>query len=174
MAFLTAIRFSPTKLPLQFQFISSQPNQYTNFLNFKRSRVTVATSIDSSSVSVSDKPTIFRKNDYWQWKFSDKSINIYYEEHGKEGSQPSKNMLMVPTISDVSTVDEWSLVVSDMLQQDGNENLRATLVDWPGLGNSDRPKLDYTADVMEKFLVDLINSSSSPVCDSGMGFYGEP
>lgn len=108
------------------------------------------------------------QNDYWQWKFSDKSIKIYYEEHEKEGSEPSKNMLMIPTISDVSTMEEWNLVVSEILQQDGSENLRATLVDWPGLGNSDRPKLDYTADVMEKFLSDLINSPGSPVCRSGV------
>ena len=108
------------------------------------------------------------QNDYWQWKFNDKSISIYLEEHAKEGSQPSKNMLMIPTISDVSTVEEWSLVASDILQRDGNEYLKATLVDWPGLGNSDRPKLDYTADVMEKFMVDLINSPASPVSKSGM------
>lgn len=75
---------------------------------------------------------------------------------------------MIPTISDVSTVEEWNLVASDILQRDGNENLRATLVDWPGLGKSDRPKLDYNADVMEKFLVDLINSPGSPACKSGV------
>lgn len=170
MAFPATIRLSPSKFPTQFQlnsFKSFQPNLYSKSLNFKQFRVNASTSIDSSNVSVADKPATLKKNDYWKWKFSDKSIKIYLEEHEKEGSQPSKNMLMIPTISDVSTMEEWSLVVSDILQQDGSDNLKATLVDWPGLGNSDRPKLDYTADVMEKFLVDLINSPGSPVCRSG-------
>ncbi|KAM7471407.1 hypothetical protein LguiA_009590 [Lonicera macranthoides] len=99
----------------------------------------------------------------WQWKFMDNSINVYYEEHEKESTEPTKNILMIPTISDVSTVEEWRLVAKDIVQRAGNVNWRATIVDWPGLGYSDRPKLDYNADVMEKFLVDFINAPNSPV-----------
>lgn len=62
---------------------------------------------------------------------------------------------MVPTISDVSTVEEWRLVAKDIVEQVGKVNWHATIVDWPGLGYSDRLKMDYDADVMEKFLVDL-------------------
>ncbi|CAI9757537.1 unnamed protein product [Fraxinus pennsylvanica] len=40
------------------------------------------------------------------------------------------------------------------------------IVDWPGLGYSDRPKLDYNADVMEKFLVDFISAPDSPIVSS--------
>lgn len=97
----------------------------------------------------------------------DNSINVYYEEHEKESTEPTKNILMIPTISDVSTVEEWRLVTKDIVQRAGNVNWRATIVDWPGLGYSDRPKLDYTADVMEKFLVDFINAPNSPVSCSG-------
>lgn len=74
---------------------------------------------------------------------------------------------MIPTISDVSTVEEWRLVAQDIVQRVGNVNWRATIVDWPGLGYSDRPKMDYNADVMEKFVVDLINAPDSPVSSSG-------
>ncbi|KAJ0104821.1 hypothetical protein Patl1_18752 [Pistacia atlantica] len=87
----------------------------------------------------------------WQWKFKDSSINIYYEEHERESSDPTKNILMIPTISDVSTVEEWRSVAKDIAQRDGKVNWRATIVDWPGLGYSDRPKMDYNADVMENF-----------------------
>ncbi|XP_021733842.1 uncharacterized protein LOC110700592 [Chenopodium quinoa] len=170
MAFPATIRFTPLKFPVQFQLISPKSSQSTLFsktLNFKHFRVNASTSVSSSNVSVANKPSTLKKNDYWQWKFSDKSINIYYEEHEKEGSQPSKNMLMIPTISDVSTMEEWNLVVSEILEQDVDKNFEVTLVDWPGLGNSDRPKLDYTADVMEKFLADLINSPVSPVFKPG-------
>ena len=94
-------------------------------------------------------------------------INIYYEEHEGNNSDSPKNILMVPTISDVSTVEEWRSVARDIVQRDGDINWRTTIVDWPGFGYSDRPKMDYTADVMEKFLVDFINSPDSPVNGSG-------
>lgn len=55
----------------------------------------------------------------------------------------------------------------DIVQRDGKVNWRATIVDWPGLGNSDRPKIDYNADVMEKFLVDFINAPDGPISSSG-------
>lgn len=103
------------------------------------------------------------QNCNWQWKFKDSSVKIYYEEHGNESNGPNKNILMMPTISDVSTVEEWRLVAKDIVQQSGNVNWRATIVDWPGLGYSDRPKLNYNADVMESFLVDFILDPNSPI-----------
>lgn len=94
-------------------------------------------------------------------------MNIYYEEHHKGSDEPCKNILMIPTISDVSTVEEWRSVAKDIAGRDGKVNYRTAIVDWPGLGYSDRPKLDYNADVMEKFLVDFINAPDSPVNNSG-------
>lgn len=109
----------------------------------------------------------------WQWKFKDTPINIYYEEHEneRESSDPPKNILMIPTISDVSTVEEWRLVAKDIVQRVGKVNWRATIVDWPGLGYSDRPKMEYNADVMEKFLVDFMNAPNSPLSCSGEYIY---
>lgn len=74
---------------------------------------------------------------------------------------------MIPTVSDVSTVEEWRSVARDIVQRVGKVNWRATIFDWPGLGYSDRPKIDYTADVMEKFLVDFISAPDSPMSQSG-------
>lgn len=74
---------------------------------------------------------------------------------------------MVPTISDVSTVEEWRSVARHIVQQTGQVNWRTTIVDWPGLGYSDRPKIDYNADVMENFLVDFINAPDGPINSSG-------
>ncbi|XP_026381310.1 uncharacterized protein LOC113275941 isoform X1 [Papaver somniferum] len=71
---------------------------------------------------------------------------------------------MIPTISDVSTVEEWRVVAQDIVQRDAsNVNWKATIVDWPGMGYSDRPKIDYNADVMENFLVQFMNSPDSPL-----------
>lgn len=130
--------------------------------------VKASTSLDYSTASVTDNksaPTL--KTNNWQWQFKDNSINIYYEEHEKESTEPTKNILMIPTISDVSTVEEWRLVAKDIVQRVGKVNWRATIIDWPGLGYSDRPKLDYNADVMEKFLVDFINAPNSPISSFG-------
>lgn len=93
-------------------------------------------------------------------------MNIYYEKHDKGSDEPCKNVLLIPTISDVSTVEEWRSVAKDIAGRSGKVNYRTTIVDWPGLGYSDRPKLDYNADVMEKFLVDFINAPNSPVNNS--------
>ncbi|XWS37358.1 hypothetical protein CRYUN_Cryun19dG0036100 [Craigia yunnanensis] len=94
--------------------------------------------------------------------YKDNVIHTYYEEHEKESTDPPKNVLMIPTISDVNTVEEWRAVAKDIVGRSGKVNWRATIVDWPGLGYSSRPKMDYDADVMEKFVVDFINKKSSP------------
>ncbi|KAM5570760.1 hypothetical protein ABKV19_011417 [Rosa sericea] len=128
--------------------------------------VRASTTLDYSKLSVDDKASAPSKTNSWQWKFKDSSINIYYEEYEKEREGPCKNILMIPTISDVSTVEEWRAVATNIVQQVGNINWRAIIVDWPGLGYSDRPKMEYTADVMEKFLVDFINSADGPLSGS--------
>ncbi|XP_027331832.1 uncharacterized protein LOC113847138 [Abrus precatorius] len=128
-------------------------------------KIRASTTLDYSNVSSNDKSTLLKTSN-WQWKFKENSVNIYYEEHGKESSESSQDILMMPTISDVSTVEEWRLVAEDIVQRNGNVNWRATIVDWPGLGYSDRPKIDYNADILEKFLVDFINSSNGPMKQS--------
>ncbi|KAH1132505.1 hypothetical protein GYH30_011382 [Glycine max] len=129
-------------------------------------KIWASTTLDYSNVSTNDKSSPLKTSN-WQWKFKDNLINIYYEEHVKESPEPPQNILMMPTISDVSTVEEWRLVAGDIVQRNGNTNWRATIVDWPGLGYSDRPKMDYNADVLEKFLVDFINSPNGPMKQPG-------
>ncbi|KDP31248.1 hypothetical protein JCGZ_11624 [Jatropha curcas] len=162
-------------------FISPSPSYslscrtYKPFLSLNPILVKASSnSVGYSTVPVADKPTIHLKSNNWQWKFKDNTINIYYEEHAKESSDPPKNILMIPTISDVSTVEEWRSVARDIVQQVGKINWQATIVDWPGLGYSDRPKMDYNADVMEKFLVDFINASDSPLryAENGLVVFG--
>ncbi|KAG0502013.1 hypothetical protein HPP92_002085 [Vanilla planifolia] len=75
---------------------------------------------------------------------------------------------MIPTISDVSTVEEWRAVAKDIVTRKGNVSWRATIVDWPGLGYSDRPLLNYNAQVMESFLIELMNAKDSPLSSSDL------
>ncbi|PIN23918.1 putative hydrolase/acyltransferase (alpha/beta hydrolase superfamily) [Handroanthus impetiginosus] len=126
-----------------------------------------STSVDYSAPSKS--PSISKRSpDSWKWKFDGNSVNIHFEKFEKDGpiDQPRKNILMVPTISDVSTVEEWRIVAEEIVGKNVGINWSATIVDWPGLGYSDRPKLDYNADVMEKFLVDFVSSPDSPISSS--------
>ncbi|KAI6683101.1 hypothetical protein NL676_029014 [Syzygium grande] len=127
----------------------------------------LSASVDYSAVSVADKPSSSSRSNNWLWKFKDNDINIHYEKHESESFDDSKDILMVPTVSDVSTVEEWRLVAKDIVERVGKVNWHATIVDWPGLGYSDRLKMDYDADVMEKFLVDFINAPDSPLSRSG-------
>ncbi|KAK1407304.1 hypothetical protein QVD17_38918 [Tagetes erecta] len=150
---------------LRFNFsthLIRRPTSFPPSLKLHTKSLTVSASSTSLDYST-DTSSLSSKTSNWQWKFKDSSIKIYYEEHGNESNGPKKNILMMPTISDVSTVEEWRLVAKDIIQQSGNVNWRATIVDWPGLGYSDRPKLDYNADVMESFLVDFILDPNSPI-----------
>ncbi|KAG6500776.1 uncharacterized protein LOC121997334 [Zingiber officinale] len=107
------------------------------------------------------------KTGKWEWKFNGNSVNVYFEEHEAESAANAKQILLVPTISDVSTVDEWRTVAKDIVAREGDVRCRATIVDWPGLGYSDRPSLEYNADVMQNFLEQFINAPDGPLANSG-------
>lgn len=98
-------------------------------------------------------------------------MNVYYEEHEGESVGNAKHILLVPTISDVSTVEEWRTVAKDIVAREGDVRCRATIVDWPGLGYSDRPSLEYNADVMQNFLEQFINAPDSPLANSGSNLH---
>ncbi|KAG5227164.1 alpha/beta-hydrolase superfamily protein [Salix suchowensis] len=115
-------------------------------------------SIKASSTSVDQQPTIsLADKQPFPFKLAmeipGQVLTIYYEEHGKESPEPTKNILMLPSISDVSTVEEWRSVAGNIVQRVGKINWRAVIVDWP----------DYNVDVMEKFLTDFISAPDSPV-----------
>lgn len=94
-------------------------------------------------------------------------MNVSYEEHiGNGGSGPLQNLLLLPTISDVSTTEEWRAVALDLLNRD-TSRWRILIVDWPGFGLSDRPRMDYTADSLEGFLADFVTAADSPLNASG-------
>ncbi|XP_078444216.1 alpha/beta-Hydrolases superfamily protein [Wolffia australiana] len=127
--------------------------------------------LDSSperGAAVLEKRSVDAKKGKWAWKYEDQIVNVYYEEHGGEVVENTRTILMIPTISDVSTVEEWREVASAIVScRGGRATWRSIIVDWPGLGYSDRPSLNYTADVMENFLVSFLTSPTSPLSNSG-------
>ncbi|KVH98848.1 hypothetical protein Ccrd_022925 [Cynara cardunculus var. scolymus] len=131
MSMVSTTIFSASSLCFNFSTKIPRPTTFSRFPNLctKSLTVTASTIVHYST----DKSSVSSKTSSWQWKFRDNSIKIHYEEHGDESNGPSKNILMMPTISDVSTVEEWRLVAKDIIQRSGNVNWRATIVDWPGL-----------------------------------------
>lgn len=151
---------------LVFSCKSRRPFSPHNAYFLKPLTIRASTTLDYSKPSSEATSSTPSKASNWQWKFKDNLINIYYEEYESQSADPPQDILMIPTISDVSTVEEWRIVARELVQKDSKVNWRATIVDWPGLGFSDRPKMDYNADVMEKFLVDLINAPNGPLSSS--------
>ncbi|KAJ3677372.1 hypothetical protein LUZ60_003096 [Juncus effusus] len=127
---------------------------------FSKSRISPTQIRCISSVVQTPPPP--SKTGKWRW-YDGQFISIHYESLPPKSPTNVKSILMVPTISDVSTVEEWRAVASDLVNREGKVNFQATIVDWPGLGFSDRPSLNYTADFMERFLVEFINSQYSPI-----------
>ncbi|KAG6496867.1 uncharacterized protein LOC121988450 [Zingiber officinale] len=128
----------------------------------------VSSSLVSSSIPSPVLDSTSRsKTGKWEWKFNGNSVNVYFEEHEAESVANAKQILLVPTISDVSTVEEWRTVAKDIVAREGDVRCRATIVDWPGLGYSDRPSLEYNADVMQNFLEQFINAPDGPLANSG-------
>ncbi|XP_057792114.1 uncharacterized protein LOC131008972 [Salvia miltiorrhiza] len=165
MASTAFLRLPSTSLSLPLK--SSRPISpcASKTLIFK---VKASTSVDFSAPS-KPSPISTTNSGSWRWKFDGNSVNIHFdrlEKGGADADQPRKDILLVPTISDVSTVDEWREVAEEIVAKDGGINWSATIVDWPGLGYSDRPKLNYNADVMEKFLVDFVTAPDSPISSS--------
>ncbi len=103
------------------------------------------------------------KTGTWQWSYEGNQLNIHYVEHSGSEGRPSKTLLLLPSLSDVSTTEEWQAVAETLVKQSGSDNWRAVVVDWPGLGLSDRPPIEYTVDVLEKFLIDLVLDANGPL-----------
>ncbi|KAG8388684.1 hypothetical protein BUALT_Bualt02G0151000 [Buddleja alternifolia] len=167
MASAAILHLSSSSSVLQFKSSRSfSPHGSICLSKTLRFTVKASTSLDYSAPSA--PPSIAKSSaDTWKWKFEGNSVNIHFERLENGGADhPRKNILMVPTISDVSTVEEWRIVAEEIVKKNGGINWSATIVDWPGLGYSDRPKLDYNADVMERFLVDFVSSPDSPISSS--------
>lgn len=99
----------------------------------------------------------------WTWSHEGQPLNIHYVEHSSGGEGSTTTILFLPTLSDVSTTEEWRTVAEDLVAQSGSTKWRAVVVDWPGLGLSDRPPIEYTVDVLEKFLVDFVTATDGPL-----------
>ena len=74
-------------------------------------------------------------------------IPIGYEVSGPAGAEP---ILMLPAMSTVSTRNELRALAHHL------ETCRCVITDWPGFGDTARPRLDYDRALCRGFLEELV------------------
>lgn len=88
----------------------------------------------------------------WKWKATE--IQVIYETRGQ-----GNPVLLLPAFSTVSTREEMR-PLAELLAS----NFQVVSLDWPGLGESDRPRTDYQPQLYHQFLKDFVESIfKSPV-----------
>lgn len=88
----------------------------------------------------------------WQWQWQGKSRQICYEVWGD--GQP---LLLLPALSTVSSRGEMGAIAQRLLQ-DCPGQFQVIAVDWPGFGDSDRPRLAYQPSLYRQFLQDFVRA----------------
>jgi pimeloyl-ACP methyl ester carboxylesterase len=81
----------------------------------------------------------------WSWRGT--PVPVGYASVGPAGAAP---VLMLPAMSTVSTRDE----LMSLARQLGTR--RSIITDWPGFGDTRRPRLDYDRDLCRSFLEALV------------------
>jgi pimeloyl-ACP methyl ester carboxylesterase len=82
----------------------------------------------------------------YQWSWQGQSLSIAYETEGT-----GKPILLLPAFSTVSSRTEMSGLAALLKSQ-----FQVTTVDFPGFGDSARPRLDYAPPLYRQFLADFI------------------
>jgi pimeloyl-ACP methyl ester carboxylesterase len=81
----------------------------------------------------------------WSWRGT--PVPVGYELSGPAGAAP---ILMLPALSTVSTRDELKGLAGRL------EARRCIITDWPGFGDTARPRLDYDPELCRGFLEALV------------------
>ena len=87
----------------------------------------------------------------YQWQWQGKPITITYETLGAGAP-----VLLLPALSTVSTRDEMATLAAQLMPHH-----QVTALDWPGFGDSDRPRLDYQPALYRQFLQDFVRENFS-------------
>ena len=82
----------------------------------------------------------------WNWK--ETQIKVIYETRGQ-----GNPVLLLPSFSTVSTREEMR-PLAELLAA----NFQVVSVDWPGFGESSRPRTDYEPQLYHQFLKDFVES----------------
>jgi pimeloyl-ACP methyl ester carboxylesterase len=106
-----------------------------------------------SNLPTTQSPAIATTSAY-SWHWQGQSLNIVYRTEGTGAP-----VLLLPAFSTVSSRTEMSGLAARLSNQ-----FQVTTVDFPGFGDSSRPRLDYAPPLYRQFLADFIRDIyTSPV-----------
>lgn len=88
------------------------------------------------------------KRQVYLWNWQGRQLSVVYETRG-EGN----TLLLLPAFSTVSTRGEMR-GIAELLAP----TFQVVAVDWPGFGESDRPKVDYHSGLYHQFLEDFVKA----------------
>ncbi len=96
-----------------------------------------------SNLTSTPSPTV---TSTYQWSWQGQTLSIAYETQGT-----GKPILLLPAFSTVSSRTEMSGLAALLKSQ-----FQVTTVDFPGFGDSARPRLDYAPPLYRQFLADFV------------------
>jgi pimeloyl-ACP methyl ester carboxylesterase len=91
----------------------------------------------------------------YSWHHGERTIEIAVSDSG--GSGPA--WLLLPALSTISSRREWQPFADTLAEDQASGTAapppRLIAIDWPGFGESDRPRIAYNAEMMARCLVDV-------------------
>jgi pimeloyl-ACP methyl ester carboxylesterase len=100
---------------------------------------------DLTKTNSSNYPATVKK---YLWHWQETSIEVIYETRGQ-----GNPVLLLPAFSTVSTREEMR-PLAELLAP----NFQVVSLDWPGFGESSRPRTDYEPQLYHQFLMDFVES----------------
>src|ERR687891_2289988 len=109
-----------------------------------------------ASLTEASSPSIESATFPWSWRGT--NIPVGYELSGPAGAEP---ILMLPALSTVSTRDELRALAHHLGSR------RCIITDWPGFGDTARPRRDYDRALCRGFLEALVAQLRSELKSPG-------
>lgn len=116
--------------------------------------------VSSTVLTPSVAAPLPRLSSTYCWNHAGRSLNIALTKEGGDGPA----WLLLPALSTISSRQEWESFVAAISRRQGAEAPRLISVDWPGFGDSDRPRLPYDAELLARFLADFVRDHCPADC----------
>ena len=104
-----------------------------------------------SNLASSKYPVVTATVSEYQWYWQEQPLSIAYETVGI-----GEPILLLPSFSTVSSRTEMSGLAARLKSQ-----FQVTSIDFPGFGDSARPRLDYAPSLYRQFLADFVRDNYS-------------
>jgi pimeloyl-ACP methyl ester carboxylesterase len=105
------------------------------------------TSTDSISNNLVDR---LPKSGTYNWQWQNQTIAATYDVQGAE-RQASRSILLLPAFSTVCSRTEMAEIAQHLAA-----DYQVTSLDWPGFGDSGRPRAAYSPAFYQQFLTDFV------------------